>query len=49
MNKRVEIYSSFQPTFGNRPLQYIGRNDVIQHTGSGTMCNYTTIQTPCAI
>lgn len=35
MNKPVDIYSLFQPTFGNRPLQYIGRNDVIEQFMAG--------------
>lgn len=35
MNKQVDIYSLFQPTFGNRPLQYIGRNDVIEQFMAG--------------
>ena len=35
MNQRVDIYSLFQPTFGNRPLQYIGRNDVIEQFMAG--------------
>ena len=35
MNKRVEIYSLFQPTFGNRPLQYIGRDGVIEQFMAG--------------
>lgn len=30
MNKQVDVYCLFQSTFGNRPLQYIGRNDVIE-------------------
>lgn len=35
MSKQEEIYSLFQPTFGNRPLQYIGRDDVIEQFMSG--------------
>ncbi len=35
MDQRVDIYSLFQPTFGNRPLQYIGRNDVIEQFMAG--------------
>jgi hypothetical protein len=35
MNKPVDIYSLFQPTFGNRPLQYIGRDGVIEQFMAG--------------
>ena len=30
MSKQEEMHSLFQPTFGNRPLQYIGRDGVIE-------------------
>jgi len=30
MDNREELNSLFQPTFGNRPVQYIGRDSMIQ-------------------
>ena len=30
MNKRADVYSLFQPTFGNRPEQFIGRDGMIE-------------------
>ena len=46
MSKEEVISSLFQPTFGNRPLQYIGRDGVIgqfmaglrEPTGSRNRC-----------
>lgn len=35
MNKKEDIHSLFQPTFGNRPEQYIGRDGVIEQFMSG--------------
>lgn len=35
MSKQEEIHSLFQPTFGNRPLQYIGRDGVIEQFMTG--------------
>lgn len=35
MNKRADIQSLFQPTFGNRPEQYIGRDGVIEQFMAG--------------
>lgn len=35
MNDNEGIYSLFQPTFGNRPEQYIGRDSVIEQFMSG--------------
>lgn len=35
MSKPEEVYSLFQPTFGNRPVQYIGRDDVIRQFVAG--------------
>lgn len=35
MNKKEDIYSLFQPTFGNRPEQYIGRDGVIEQFMAG--------------
>ena len=35
MSKQEERSCLFQPTFGNRPLQYIGRDDVIEQFMSG--------------
>ena len=35
MNKQEDIYSLFQPTFGNRPVQYIGRDGVIEQFMAG--------------
>ena len=35
MNKTEDIYSLFQPTFGNRPEQYIGRDGVIEQFMAG--------------
>lgn len=35
MNKREDIQSLFQPTFGNRPVQYIGRDGVIEQFMAG--------------
>ena len=35
MNKREEVYSLFQPTFGNRPEKYIGRDGVIKQFIAG--------------
>ena len=35
MNKREDIQSLFQPTFGNRPVQYIGRDGVIERFMAG--------------
>lgn len=35
MNKQEEMYSLFQPTFGNRPMQYIGRDGVIEQFMAG--------------
>ena len=35
MNKRENIHSLFQPTFGNRPEQYIGRDGVIEQFMAG--------------
>ena len=35
MNDRDSIYSLFQPTFGNRPEQYIGRDGVIEQFMEG--------------
>ena len=37
MNKAEATNSLFQPTFGNRPLQYIGRDNVIEQFMSGLM------------
>lgn len=35
MDKNEDIYSLFQPTFGNRPEQYIGRDGVIEQFMAG--------------
>lgn len=35
MSKQEEIYNLFQPTFGNRPVQYIGRDGVIEQFMAG--------------
>ena len=35
MSKPEEIYRLFQPTFGNRPEQYIGRDGVIEQFMEG--------------
>ena len=35
MNKKDDIHSLFQPTFGNRPEQYIGRDGVIEQFMAG--------------
>lgn len=35
MNKKEELQSLFQPTFGNRPEQYIGRDGVIEQFMAG--------------
>lgn len=35
MNKKEDIQSLFQPTFGNRPKQYIGRDGVIEQFMAG--------------
>lgn len=35
MNKKEDIQSLFQPTFGNRPVQYIGRDGVIEQFMAG--------------
>lgn len=35
MNKKEDIQSLFQPTFGNRPEQYIGRDGVIEQFMAG--------------
>lgn len=35
MNNQVDILSLFQPTFGNRPERYIGRDDVIEKFMAG--------------
>ena len=35
MNKKEDVYSLFQPTFGNRPEQYIGRDGVIEQFMAG--------------
>lgn len=35
MNKKEDIHSLFQPTFGNRPEQYIGRDGVIEQFMAG--------------
>ena len=35
MNSREDIQSLFQPTFGNRPVQYIGRDGVIEQFMAG--------------
>lgn len=35
MNAKEDIYSLFQPTFGNRPEQYIGRDGVIEQFMAG--------------
>lgn len=35
MNEQMDILNLFQPTFGNRPERYIGRDDVIEKFMSG--------------
>ena len=35
MNEQMDILNLFQPTFGNRPERYIGRDDVIERFISG--------------
>jgi len=35
MNKKEDVYSLFQPTFGNRPEKYIGRDGVIEQFMAG--------------
>lgn len=35
MDKKEDIYRLFQPTFGNRPEKYLGRDDVIQQFIAG--------------
>ena len=35
MSKQVDVLNFFQPTFGNRPERYIGRDDVIERFLSG--------------
>lgn len=35
MNKKEDIHSLFQPTFGNRPKRYIGRDGVIDQFMAG--------------
>lgn len=37
MNKKEDIHRLFQPTFGNRPEQYIGRDGVIEQFMAGLM------------
>lgn len=35
MSNQEDVQRLFQPTFGNRPEQYIGRDGVIEHFMEG--------------